>query len=192
MVSDHLTHLRPPNEGALLEAFTALLENPEFLADGGMLAFGLRHVYLIEGDLEHVYSILKGSDVIVYRSVRALGYEPVLYLYYERDWTDPPEGVIIDRVINFEGQVAYHDDLDLDSIIGKEGGIRVTQKAGAGGGRRAREQMEWVTPVTTFNRQGALNGNVCLVVRIGKAGDRLGYTTVAELHKAWKRRERRW
>jgi hypothetical protein len=34
--------LSPPlgNEGAFREAFTALLENPEFLAEGGTLAFG--------------------------------------------------------------------------------------------------------------------------------------------------------
>ena len=36
---------RPVNEGAFHKAFTALLEDPEFLAEGGTLAFGLRHVY---------------------------------------------------------------------------------------------------------------------------------------------------
>jgi catechol 2,3-dioxygenase-like lactoylglutathione lyase family enzyme len=78
----HLTHPQLANEAAFRQAFNALLEDPEFLADGGTLAFGLRHVYSIEDDLEHVYSALKGSDAVVYQSVLALGYEPVLYLYY--------------------------------------------------------------------------------------------------------------
>jgi hypothetical protein len=58
------------------------------------------------------------------------------------------------------------------------------------------EQVEWVTPETEFNRQTSYytdedhevasgDGDVCLVVRIGKTGDRLAYPTVAELHKAY-------
>jgi hypothetical protein len=43
------------------------------MAEGGTLAFGLRHVY----------NSLKGSDAVVYQSVRALGFEPVFYVYYD-------------------------------------------------------------------------------------------------------------
>jgi hypothetical protein len=68
-------------------AFQALLENPQLLPDGGLLGFGLCHVYLyqVEGGrgLEQVYGLLKGSDTTVYRAVRALGFKPVLYPYYE-------------------------------------------------------------------------------------------------------------
>jgi hypothetical protein len=66
------------------------------------------------------------------------------------------------------------------------------------------EQLEWVTPMTKFNRQedayprygneatvSWVYGYVCLVVRIGKAGDRLAYTTVAELDKPYKKRGER-
>ncbi|KAI0246402.1 hypothetical protein BJV78DRAFT_1255310 [Lactifluus subvellereus] len=74
--------LEPPsapqdeNERMFRSAFEALLKNPEFLPDGGTLGFGLRHVYQVEHTLEHVYSLLKGSDATVYQSVRALGFEP--------------------------------------------------------------------------------------------------------------------
>jgi hypothetical protein len=65
--------------------------------------------------------------------------------------------------------------------------------------------LEWVTPMTEFNQQEDayprygieaptvrwVYGHVCLVVRIGKDGDRLAYTTVAELDKAYKRCLRR-
>ena len=74
------------NEDAFRDAFLALLANPEFLAEGGTLAFGLRNVYPIKDkDLRHVCSALKGSDAVVYRRVRALGYEPALYVLYEAD-----------------------------------------------------------------------------------------------------------
>ena len=177
-VSEHLT---PSNKGLFQEAFAALLENPEFLADGGTLAFGLRHVYPIEDSLDHVYRILKGSDAVVYQGVRALGYEPVLYVYYEEGLH---KGVIIDRVVKFKGFFSYEEE-DTAEIVERKGGIVV-------GGEN--EQMEWVTPMTTFNRQEdvypsyankpSLNwvyGDVCLVVRIGKAGERLEYPRASEL-----------
>ena len=95
--------LAPPlvNEGAFREAFTALLENTEFLAEGGTLAFGLRHVYPIKDDLKHLYSVLKGSDAVVYQSVRTIGFEPVLYMYYKFDYGFDVDGVLVDRVVNF-------------------------------------------------------------------------------------------
>ena len=113
----------------------------------------MRHVYTINDDITHVYSILKGCDAVVYQSVRALGFEPVLYLYYEET---QHEGMIIDNVINF--QHAGAEVLAAD-IVFKAGGIYVTQ-----GGEEAPivfnfrqhgmpEQVEWVTPVTEFNCQ---------------------------------------
>ena len=63
--------------------------------------------------------------------------------------------------------------------------------------------MDWVTPVTTFNRKtGAfatygneailemVYGDVCLVVRIGKAGRRLEYPTLAQLKRATQQVDR--
>jgi hypothetical protein len=185
-------HLSPLNKGVFQEAFTALLENPEFMADGGTLAFGLRHVYPIKRSLRHVYSILKGSDAVVYQGVRALGYEPVLYLYYEKEGEGGRlEGVIIDRVIDFERKYNYEED-EPATIVESAGGILVSEGEGSDSDS---DHMEWVTPMTKFNRQKDVYpsygnevsltwayGDVCLVVRIGKAGERLGYTTVSELN----------
>ena len=94
-VSEHPTLPQLENEGAFREAFAALLEDPEFLADDGAFAFGLSHVYPIKNDLNNVHSVLKGSDAVMYQGVRMIGYEPVLYLYYHH-WQD--RGVIIDKV----------------------------------------------------------------------------------------------
>jgi hypothetical protein len=215
------------NEDAIHEAFVALLENPEFLAEGGTLVFGLRHVYpikrnlervsigmkslhLIENYLKHLYGVLNGSDSVMYQSAYSLGFEPVLYLYYE--WTgrvdrasptSPPLGVITDKVIDFN-EVQADMGEDLVDFAQREGGILVAR----GGGGKATmfdsrfespELLEWVTPMTTFNRQEDVyptdgpedepelrwvSGYVSLVVRIGKAGDRLAYPTVAELGRA--------
>jgi len=60
------------------------------------------------------------------------------------------------------------------------------------------ETVEWVTPVTVYNRQKEAFlshgqecltwecGDVCMVVRIGKAGDRLAYPRFAQVEKAYK------
>jgi hypothetical protein len=208
-VSKHLTPPPIPNEGTFCEAFKALLENPEFLADGGTLAFGLRHVYPINRDLKHVYNVLKGSDAVVYQSVRALGYEPVLYLYYEGQYNQLNQDMIVDKVINFPDQV-YEDEQDFESLVLQEGGIFASQEGDeieSDPQFGTPEQIEWVTPVSEFNRQkdGFISygndasltwvyGDVCLVVRIGKVGDRLGYPTVVEVNKAIQKRlgERRY
>jgi hypothetical protein len=171
------------NEGAFREAFTALLENPEFLAEGGTLAFGLRHVYPVKDDLKHVYNVLKGSDAVVYQSVHALGYEPVLYIYYENDGFDLVEGVLIDQAVDL--QVYREPGQDLVHYLREVGGILVTRERGVMGDESddylygTAEQLEWVTPMTTFDQQEDafisygneatldwIYGNVCLVVRI--------------------------
>ncbi|KAI0250477.1 hypothetical protein BJV78DRAFT_1393596, partial [Lactifluus subvellereus] len=83
LVSEPPSALQEENEWMFRSAFKALLNNPAFLPDGGTLGFGLRHVYQVEDKLEHIYSLLKGSDAAVYQNLRALGFEPLLYLYYE-------------------------------------------------------------------------------------------------------------
>jgi hypothetical protein len=132
--------------------------------------------------------------LVVYQSVRALGYEPVLYVYYQDDY-DSKQGVIIDKVADFpedEGSGRDSQLLQLGGMLVRDS----TQDYRYGTGHR--EQVEWVMPVTEFNRQKGpflhfgnndkaslrwAYGDVCLIVRIGKAGDRLAYTTVAELKR---------
>jgi hypothetical protein len=166
-------------------------------------SLGLRHVYPIEGDLKHVYNVLKGSDAVVYQSVRAIGFEPVLYMYYDNDWFDPAEGVLIDRVVDFTG-FEDPEDRDLMDFLHGEGGILVNVDRDLLRREYTRmdeflyataEQVVWVTPQTTINEKqdayisygneatlGFVYGDVCLVVRIGEAGDRLAYPRVAELN----------
>jgi hypothetical protein len=143
----HLTHPQPENEGAFPEVFKGLLEDPEFLPDGGTLAFGLRHVYPIENDLKHVYNVLKGSDAVVYQTFRELGFEPVLYLYYQDEDYGSDEGMIIDKVVSFQ-----REGDTLQGIMLDECGIPVIDPDSPNASSEARERVEWVTPVTQFNR----------------------------------------
>ncbi len=183
-------------------ALSALLENPQFLPDGGMLGFGLRHVYQVEGGrgLDHVYGLLKGSDATVYRAVRTPGFEPVVYLYYESESYDCPvtEAGLVDRVIESEGEVEI-----FIRELPDYGGF-VIRLEGADEEPEVVEELHWVTPVTTFNRQssayvtygnqaelGLAYGDVCLIVSIGKAGERLAYPTVAQLKAEWEERRQR-
>jgi len=205
-VSEHLISPRPPNQVRFREAFKELLENPEFLADGGTLAFGLRHVYPIKNDLKRVYNILKGSDAVVYESVLALGYEPVLYVYYDK------RGVMIDKVMDFsEWMDAFFSDEGpgIEEVVHMEGGVFVHSEGAPIADDPwldIPEPVEWVTPRTKFNRQTdavaiACAGNepamewaygdVCLIVRVGKAGDRLGYPTVEQVERAYQKSEGR-
>ena len=204
-VSERLLLPRLPNQEGFYQAFKALLDNPEFMAEGGTLAFGLRHVYPIEHDLKHVHNVLKGSDVVVFQSVRALGFEPVLYVYYDdRSSHSPPAGVIVDQLPNLRDLYDFEESIS-HILQNTQGGIPVCH-----GGETFEgcdhcagnvETVEWVTPVTVYNRQKEAlvyygndpslrwaYGDVCMIVRIGKAGDRLAYPTVAQVKKAHKAR----
>ncbi|KAI0291799.1 hypothetical protein B0F90DRAFT_1920522 [Multifurca ochricompacta] len=141
------------NERAILVTLESLLENPEFLADGGTLGFGLQHIYPVsEGrNLRHIYGLLKGSDVAVYRSFRTLGFEPMLYLYYEWEG-DQTEATIIDKVFDICGDPDY---TDVTTQILDEGGISVWHEDDENNMGRwdNLERVHWVTPVTKINRR---------------------------------------
>jgi hypothetical protein len=200
-----------PNHGrAFRESFEALLENPEFFPYGGTLAFGLRHSYPIKRDIDHVYDLLKANDAMVYRSLRTLGFQPALYLYYGWNGTPPYldedtiEGGLIDHVPQFtEFSSDEPGEVDATMQILIRGGYIVCgddlyklqeyayQKA---------ETMEWVTPMTKFSSKKTKYttfGNepadevaywhLCLVVRVGKAGERLMYPAISQVDKVKRR-----
>jgi hypothetical protein len=192
----------PVNERTFRDELTTLLENREFLADGGTLAFGLANSYSF-GKLKKVYGALQGSDAFVYRTLRALGFEPVLRMHY-REW-DPKWigeelgglGVVFPKIIDFS--FWSFRELDTPSIIefiewtdGKFVRSEYLQKETDWGVEEDAEVVTWVTPLTTSNRKesafgstterfvntNAVYGDLCLFVRIGKAGERLSYPGV--------------
>ncbi|KAI0262427.1 hypothetical protein BC834DRAFT_972021 [Gloeopeniophorella convolvens] len=178
-------------------AFESLLADPGFLPNGGTLGFGLRHVYQVGEDLKHVYGLLKGSDGVVYRTARALGFEPTLYLYYEsrQMWSRAVDAALSEEVLEnvLDAQIE-----DFTRMVRYEGGILVRHHMPSHGDKKP-EKVHWVTPVTKYNRKqtsylaygnqaemGLAYGDVCLILRIGNAGDRLAYTTVKQLREEWR------
>jgi hypothetical protein len=201
-VSKHFIPPQPPNQEGFREAFNALLGDPDFMLYGGTLAFGLRHVYPIKEGLKHVHDVLKGSDAVMYQSMRALGFDPVLYLYYEDDYGETPKGVMVDKLIEFSDD-SYGVPSVLKILQG-EGGIPVRRDGGKMPAREDydeyenAEPVEWITPPTSYNRQedafltygneamvNCVYGDVCIVVRIGKADDRLAFPSAAEVKGAY-------
>jgi hypothetical protein len=199
----------PPlaNERAFHDVFAALLENREFLADGGTLAFGIANAYSFGKKFKHVYGALRGSDAVVYRTLRALGFEPLLRMYHE-DWDEIPGGeslnghaVVFDKIVNFSdwnwGAWQWQDeDLNVSDFIEHMHGqiVRPEDLQTDEYSDMDAEEVVWATPVTTFNRKesafgspvsykytatNVAYGDLCLFVRIGKAGERLSYPRVA-------------
>jgi hypothetical protein len=201
--SEHLSLPPAVNKNAFRETFQALLENPEFLPYGGTLPFGMRHVYPIPNATNHpnplgpIYSALKGSDAVVYQTARGLGFQPVLYMYYQ-DREDNPETAVSEKVIDFD--VEFADDFEVVSIVLSHGGIAVHRKHWDRDRDRETHYAEWVTPVTTLNRKTChfvaygneamldwVYADLCMFVRIGPAGERLMYPSLSQLTKEWKR-----
>ena len=189
------------NERMFRSAFEALLKNPKFLPYGGTLGFGLRHAYQVESTLEHVYSLLKGSDATVYRTVRALGFEPKLYLYYEELDNDDFAAILTESVPDPRDENAVEDTVGM---LLAHGGICIWRGQEDG-------EVNWVTPLTKINRQecaypayrnnaylsmayrnavylSVAYGDVCLLVRIGEADERLAYQTAAEAREVSENR----
>ncbi|KAI0275941.1 hypothetical protein BGY98DRAFT_747365 [Russula aff. rugulosa BPL654] len=115
------------NERAFHDAFAALLENREFLADGGTLGFGLANAYSIGKDFKHVHGALRGSDAVVYRTLRALGFEPVLRMYYhewEPDWVGESlngHAAVFDEIVDFTDR-RWEEDVSIpDFVLSRHG-----------------------------------------------------------------------
>jgi hypothetical protein len=187
-VSEPLTAPSPQTEieRNICAAVEALLENPIFLPDGGILGFGLRHVYQFKEDIGHVYDLFKGSDAALYRAVRSLGFKAELYLYYEHHGN----AGLIDCPPDFNCGGDFKNQVDL---LHDQGGIAIRLRG------NDVTPVDWVTPVTTFNclsssyvalgNDASLElafGHLCLIVRIGKVGKRTRYPTQAELMKEWE------
>ena len=210
-ISEYLIPPKPPNQDGFREVFEALLNNPEFMAEGGTLAFGLRHAYPIKHRrLKHPYNILNASDAVAYQTTRALGFEPILYVYYDEDICGENEGMIIDIPANFRNFIDEDQDESAHEYIQQQGAIPVRQD-----GReidyndyytgldydddylKNPEPVDWVTPITTYNRIEdvyatllnkriySIYGDACMIVRIGKAGDGLAYPTAAQIENAY-------
>ena len=121
----------------------------------------------------------------------------------DEDYSNPPRGAMIDKVMDFDD--SYYEETVLD-VVQAEGEIPVRQDGGKiknTSDFKNPEPVEWVTLPTSYNRQedafltygneamvNCVYGDVCIVVRIGKADDRLAFPSAAEVKRVhlerWK------
>ena len=75
-------------EAKLRQILSALIDNLDFLPDGGYLGFGLRYQYPIKtesSDLGTLVGALKGSDAVIKRVADELNMNAQLKLVYEEE-----------------------------------------------------------------------------------------------------------
>ena len=87
----------------LQHALQSLLETPEFLPDGGLLGFGLAHLYPVspETKLSEMADYLKGEDAHVYQVCRELQLRPSLYMIYDDDYYGSSKyGLMLNQIVS--------------------------------------------------------------------------------------------
>ena len=108
------------------------LKNPEFLPEGGTLAFNLAHLYPVTFDtkLKEMTAYLKGEDAHIYQSCLGLKLEPTLQMIYAdrsvwSTWRQGPEhGVMMEAVVKTDWY-DYQTWSYEDNLIEELGGIPV-------------------------------------------------------------------
>ena len=179
------------------------LNSPEFMPEGGTLAFNLAHLYPVtfNTELDEMIEYLKGEDAHVYQSCRELRLEPVLQMIYnERSDLDPEYraglGVMIGVIIenpSYDFEASNYER----SLVEDEGGIPVNLRNDVlatssdywnwDNPNEDYEQLTWLTDFAKSTNElrdvGLRYGNECslgyiycspcLIVRINPASDRI-------------------
>ncbi|KAF8880038.1 hypothetical protein BD779DRAFT_1612810 [Infundibulicybe gibba] len=85
------------------DALSALLDDPGFLPDGGVLGFGLQFMYPVDvakWNLQHLVACLKGRDAMVKRVCEQLSLKPSLNAIYETDYGGEDVRVMTNEVFD--------------------------------------------------------------------------------------------
>ncbi|VDB85566.1 unnamed protein product [Peniophora sp. CBMAI 1063] len=186
----------PATATAFATHLQGLLDDPQFLPEGGYLGFGLRHSYPIQftedmspmrRGVQHLLDVLKGADAIVLRAAREAGLPAQLHIAY-------------DTKIYVGG---YRGDREITALTTQVMGGDYTEyqlwqhlRAAYGAAflwpkghkkYQAEREVHWVTPRTggsqftsvmlTYGNDPSLDyhyAELCLLLAVGPAGDRTG------------------
>ncbi|KAJ7211620.1 hypothetical protein GGX14DRAFT_623193 [Mycena pura] len=161
-------------------ALRALLVDPAFFPNGGLLAFGLTHQYPIpakagRSSLARVLQMLKGSDARIRTVAERVGLSTVVRFVYESEDEYSGESgndVLVDHVLNIEGLNTQYDDLRA----AVEGAGKVLSDS--------ETAVHWVTDCTSLNEvdstfihygneasMGHVYGTAALFVSIPEVGE---------------------
>ena len=172
-----------------------LLESPEFLPDGGLLGFGLAHLYPVTFDtnLREMTGYLKGEDAHVYRACRELQLQPSLRVIYDDNRHGMGYGIMVDKIAS-NPYYDYEDGSYEGTLIKDLGGVGVNKTEDLDFNRNRYleedegegELITWISPFNGRNRSQDINmayGNEfsadyiycspCIIVRVAAAADRV-------------------
>ncbi|KAJ7211618.1 hypothetical protein GGX14DRAFT_448890 [Mycena pura] len=120
-LEDHTAdHPASAPERACETALRALLVDPAFFPDGGLLAFSLTHQYPIparaeRSTLEQVLQMLKGSDARIRTVAERVGLSTVVRFVYESEdrlfSEEDGNDVLVDHVLDLEELNTEYDDV---------------------------------------------------------------------------------
>ena len=176
-----------------------LLKSPEFLPDGGLLGFGLAHLYPVASDtnMREMTGYLKGEDAHVYRACRELQLQLSLRVIYDDNRAGPEYGIMLDRIVSAS---PYYNCLlggcYEGTLIRELGGVGVnkTEDLGFYHDRYLKDEegegefnfIAWISPFNGRNQSQDIKmryGNEvsadyiycspCIIVRVTAASDRM-------------------
>jgi hypothetical protein len=185
----------PSNKAEFKSTLSRLLLDPEFLPQGGRLGFGLQHQYPVDsktGSVEGLLDCLKGSDAVIYRVCQELSLEASLQVMYSYD----DRLVMVPKVVDMSGYPDVRERVS-DLLCDDFDGQLVKTDTDPDG----TEEIWWVTTMTALTRATTpfvvygneatlayMYGDVCLIVDVGKVGNR---SESKKTKRAVKKR-RRW
>lgn len=183
-----LATLAPLNQSIVRSALQELIQDKEFLPEGGYIGFGLRHEYPIEikprdtNSIDTLARSLKGSDALIMQACKDLGLDTTLRLSFE--WYK--DEVLVKRNPDIDGQILWgHTPLVTCLVDSYEGKVIKVDKDDYGRDATVDFEVHWVTERARFNafeasygtygnESGAehVYGLFCLIVKVGTAENR--------------------
>ncbi|KAI0684519.1 hypothetical protein BC835DRAFT_1553058 [Cytidiella melzeri] len=174
--------LKSAQDSAIRAALTALMEDADYLPEGGFVGFGLRHEYALSHDeyvKDTVKPFLKGSDAVLARVSEELGLETSVWVEYK----DSSTPILCSRRIEI-GSSAL--EIDLWKALHLSGGL-LLEPLPDYCKYKADLEVQWATSARTaatwFEENyayygnepghGAFYGHLCFLVHLGPSHDRL-------------------
>lgn len=173
-----------PVEIAFTSTLRALLDDPEFLPEGGNIGFALHHQYPTKDCLYPLKGNLKGVDAVVEKVCEKLSLKVYLQAAYTGyDGDDDDQLVLSGGVPDLEGMDEYVNPL---SVVKEQGG-KVVVRGGEGPARSGEIEIWWIKDVKpkkarrfesvylAYGNEASIEylyGDCCLVILVGPAGDR--------------------
>ncbi|KAJ7476902.1 hypothetical protein B0H11DRAFT_1303753 [Mycena galericulata] len=131
----------------LRSALSELLEEPTFLADGGILGFGMRYKYPIDKgtDLREMKSMLKGADALLVRVCeQQLGLETSLKAIYSGKYSGK---VMMDRILDPRRDMGLLEE-PVTTVLERDYGAEVIERDEDDEDGREITEVKWITPMS--------------------------------------------